>query len=255
MKTSVNLVRKLDTFDVIQRTKDSMFNATLLCSQWNAATGDKKEVTKFLENQNTKTFIQALIKEENLHTQKLSYVKDDMSQDFSNTQNSPHLETRANQGVSNTQNLAYLKTRANQGIPEYAFTTTRGNNGGTWMHPLLFIKFAMWLNPTFEVKVLKFVYDELVKDRHLAGDNYRLLSASISQFPDVNYPQVAKALNWIVFNRHTPEIRNTATPAQMQELHDTEQKLAYAVDMGLINSYPELIAIMRKMYNKKYEKF
>ncbi|WP_297644192.1 hypothetical protein [uncultured Bacteroides sp.] len=28
------------------------------------------------------------------------------------------------------------------------------------MNPLLFIKFAMWITPTFEVKVLRFVYDE-----------------------------------------------------------------------------------------------
>jgi len=31
-----------------------------------------------------------------------------------------------------------------------------------WMHPLLFIDFAMWINPTFKVKVLKFVYDEMI---------------------------------------------------------------------------------------------
>ncbi|MCQ4921326.1 KilA-N domain-containing protein, partial [Phocaeicola vulgatus] len=27
-----------------------------------------------------------------------------------------------------------------------------------WMNPLLFIKFAMWIKPAFEVKVLRFVY-------------------------------------------------------------------------------------------------
>ena len=43
---------------------------------------------------------------------------------------------------------------------------TRGKNGGTWMHPLLFIDFAMWINPAFKIKVLKFVYDELLKYRN-----------------------------------------------------------------------------------------
>lgn len=33
MKTNVNMVRKLDRFDVIQRTKDGMFNATALLTQ------------------------------------------------------------------------------------------------------------------------------------------------------------------------------------------------------------------------------
>lgn len=40
---------------------------------------------------------------------------------------------------------------------------SRGNNVGTIMHPLLFIDFAMWLNPAFKYDVLKFVYDELRK--------------------------------------------------------------------------------------------
>src|SRR5690606_15811952 len=58
------------------------------------------------------------------------------------------------------------------------YLSTRGKNGGTWMHPYLFIDFAMWVNPKFKVQVIKFVYDELIKYRHNAGDNYKLLSES-----------------------------------------------------------------------------
>lgn len=221
MKTSVNMIHKLDCFDVIQRTKDGMFNATTLVAQWNAARGERKEIKKFFENENTKRFIDALIKEENLHP----------------------------------QNSAHLESRANQGIPTKAFITTRGHNGATWMHPILFIKFAMWLNPAFEVKVLKFVYDELIKDRHLAGDNYRLLSASISKFPDVNYPEVARALNWIIFNKHYPEIRNNATVDQIKELHELERQVACMVDIDLITSYTHLIQVLRDIYNKRHPRF
>ena len=40
------------------------------------------------------------------------------------------------------------------------YLKTRGKyNGGTWMHPMLFIDFAMWINPSFKYDVLKFVYD------------------------------------------------------------------------------------------------
>lgn len=53
-----------------------------------------------------------------------------------------------------------MKSRANKGV-----------NAGTWMHPYLFIDYAMWINPKFKVKVLKFVYDELIKYRHEARDN------------------------------------------------------------------------------------
>ena len=36
------------------------------------------------------------------------------------------------------------------------YLATRGKNGGTWMSPLMFINFCMWLNPKFKIKVLKF---------------------------------------------------------------------------------------------------
>lgn len=48
------------------------------------------------------------------------------------------------------------------------------------MHPLLFIDFAMWLNPAFKVKVLKFVYDQLIQYRNDAGDTYKEMAAQIA---------------------------------------------------------------------------
>lgn len=107
MITNQVMKRPMGNFLVEQRTKDSMFNATNLLKQWNEASGEKKEITKFFDNDNTKEFISALMEEEKL----------------------------------NTQNSAYLKAR--------------GKNGGTWMHPILFVKFAMWLNPRFDVSLYK----------------------------------------------------------------------------------------------------
>lgn len=48
-----------------------------------------------------------------------------------------------------------------------------------WMHPFLFIDFAMWLNPTFKYDVIKFVYDELINYRNEAGDAYREMAITI----------------------------------------------------------------------------
>lgn len=61
-------------FSVEQRTKDGMFNATALLKQWNKSAGEKKEIKKFFENQNTKEFISALIEEENLNGEKSAYL-------------------------------------------------------------------------------------------------------------------------------------------------------------------------------------
>lgn len=59
------------------------------------------------------------------------------------------------------------------------FIVTRGKYGSTYMHPYLFVKFAMWLSATFEVKVIKWVYDNLIKVRNDAGDHYLEMTESI----------------------------------------------------------------------------
>lgn len=123
------------------------------------------------------------------------------------------------------------------------------------MHPYLFIKFAMWINPKFELQVIKFVYDELIKFRHLAGDNYNVLTAAIAKLPDCDYRETAIAIQWIVFNRTGKELRQQATQLELAEISDIENKLAYAIDMGFIKNQAELIITLRKMYNEKYRKF
>lgn len=199
-------------FDVIQRTSDGMFNATLLMKQWNESNGSKKEIKHFLEeNKNTQEFITALISEENL----------------------------------NGRNSAYLKTR--------------GMKGGTWMHPFLFIKFSMWLNPRFEVKVIKFVYDELIKYRNEAGDAYREMAASIQKIVPKNelpvrISHVAKAINHIVYNAHEPEIRNKqAEESKVKELAGLEKDIAMLINRGFIKTFGELINHLRSIWREKYE--
>lgn len=131
--------------------------------------------------------------------------------------------------------------------------TTKGKNGGTWMHPYLFIDFAMWINPKFKLQVIKFVYDELIKYRHDAGDYYRTLSSSGTKLKGYNYSEIAKALQWIVFNRTEKNIRQNATESELKELADIQQKLAWSIDMGFINSYNKLITDMQKIWRKKYK--
>lgn len=201
----------MGNFDVLQRTSDGMFNATVLLKQWNTNSGQSKEVTKFFENGNTKEFITALMSEENL----------------------------------NTQNSAYL--------------TTRGKNGGTWMHPILFVKFAMWLNPSFEVKVIKFVYDQLIEYRNEAGNAYKEMSSSISKivqrsFLPMAIQNIAKAINHIVFGTHQSEIRNKqAEESKMKELFELERDVSKAINRGLIKSYDSLVEYLRDVWREKWQ--
>jgi hypothetical protein len=196
-------------FQVQQRTKDGMFNATALMKQWNESSGDKKEVTKFFENENTKAFISALMEEEKL----------------------------------NTQNSAYLKSR--------------GKNGGTWMHPILFVKFAMWLNPRFEVKVIKFVYDEMIKYRNEAGDAYKELSAAIytivdkSQMPS-RMAEVSKGINFVVFGEHRNMIRNDkGTEQDQRKLYEMERKVASLINDGFLKDHGQVMNYLRKKFQER----
>ena len=181
----------MGSFLVEQRTKDSMFNATNLLKQWNEVSGEKKEITKFFDNDNTKEFISALMEEENLHTQKSAYVKSNARSD-------------------------------------------RG--GGTWMHPILFVKFAMWLNPRFEVQVIKFVYDQMLKYRNDAGDAYKELGTAIGKIVSKKFMpaamcKIAKAINYVVFNEHEHEMRNKhGEESKQYELFSMERQVAMLIN-------------------------
>lgn len=135
---------------------------------------------------------------------------------------------------------------------------SRGKNGGTWMHPLLFIDFAMWLNPAFKVKVLKFVYDELIKFRNLAGDAYpRMCAAVHSILPKDIFKQkikdLAKSLNIIVYGRHENEMRNkVGDEAKIRELYELESQIAQWIELGFIKDYASLKTALTKVYYQKH---
>lgn len=147
-----------------------------------------------------------------------------------------------------TRNSVYVKSRA-----------SRGTNMGTWMHPVLFIDFAMWLNPKFKVKVLKFVYDELIKYRHDAGDNYILLSQGVAKivskpFLPVAIQNIAKAINHIVFNKHYAGIRNAeASEENLKNLAYLEFKLSELINEGFIKDYDQAMNYLRKQWNNRYQ--
>lgn len=136
--------------------------------------------------------------------------------------------------------------------------STRGKNGGTWMHPLLFLDFAMWLNPAFKVKVLKFIYDQMIKFRNDSGDAYRELSAAVATIVrkedmPVRMAKIAEAINYVTFAEHYPNIRNAhGSEKEMQELFLLEKKLADLINDGFIKNFDSLIEYLRKQWFKKH---
>ena len=239
MITNQNLIRPMGCFKVEQRTKDGMFNATSLLRQWNETMGTNKELDHFLRTDGTREFINALLEDiENqqvLHPQKKGYVK--------LTENENVIDTPKKEYVK----LVYQTSRAR---------VDRG--GGTWVHPYLFIKFAMWLNPRFELQVIKFVHDQLLAYRDEAGEAYKELSTSIYQLVGKeamreSIKAIGKALNFIVWNKHEEEMRNKeADEKKLKELFELERKVAALISEGFINTYDDLIKYLRTLWTKKY---
>lgn len=143
------------------------------------------------------------------------------------------------------QKSAYVKSKA-----------SRGKNVGTWMHPILFVKFAMWLNPRFEVQVIKFVYDQMIFFRNEAGDAYKALASAVARIVKPNFmkvamKQIAEGLNWCIFNQHETAIRNQhGTEAKMRELFELERRVASLIDDGFITCQEEIMSYLRKQWRK-----
>ena len=145
-----------------------------------------------------------------------------------------------------TPKLVYVKSKA-----------SRGDNAGTWMHPMLFIDFAMWINPEFKYDVLKFVYDQMIRYRNDAGDAYRELSSAVMKIVPKDFmpkamQKIGEALNWIIFNQHEKMLRNKHGNEEAQrDLFQLEKKVADLINEGFIQSFDSLIVYLRNQWNRR----
>lgn len=198
-----------------------MFNATNLLKQWNKFVEDNKE-----------------------DAQKFGYVKKELKDYLDNKTTQEFVKALANEENLNREKSPYL--------------ASRGKNGGTWMHPLMFVDFAMWLNPVFKVKVLKLVYDQMLKYRNDAGDAYKELGTAIGKIVSKKFMpaamcKIAKAINYVVFNEHEHEMRNKhGEESKQYELFSMERQVAMLINDGFLHSYDQVIEYLRKKYSEKY---
>ena len=149
-----------------------------------------------------------------------------------------------------TPKMVYVKSRA-----------SRGDNSGTWMSPMLFIDFAMYINPSFKYDVLKFVYDKMIDYRNKAGDAYKILAKNVQKLVGNNFmppamKHIGEAINWIIFNCHEKDLRNKFGSEEKQnELYQFEIKVATLIDEGFITSYDDLIKYLRSQYSRRNKPF
>ena len=152
------------------------------------------------------------------------------------------MEVVKNKGIATT-----LKS-----LSQYRTTGAR-NTKTVWCNPYIWIVLALELSPEFYANAVVWLTDQLIINRIEAGDFCVALNASIQKFKPTGdqYMQLAKALNHIVFGEHLAGIRNTGNRSQLKELSALEEKMAFAIDMGFINSFDDLLKNLRIVWNKK----
>lgn len=201
MKTLQIVKREFNGSFMEQRNTDGYFNATLLLEMANAGNERKRRFADFWENDGTQSFMKELA-------------------DSLNVEKKAHLLTV---------------------LPSDLYETKRGRGGCTWMHPYLFVKFAMWLSPKFEVQVIKWVYDNLIDFRNQAGDYYKELCSSIMNrytqyYSDKPSPLVfsneAKYLNSLVVGEFKGLERNELNEKQLDLLNNLQKLDIDMIDRG-----------------------
>ena len=124
-------------------------------------------------------------------------------------------------------------------------TTGARQTKSTYCDPYIWILIAMELSPMLYAKVTMWLTDKLILNRIEAGHFYKALSKALGKFKEnreqIDYVKLAKALNNKIFGRHETGIRNFATKDQLQKLYELESNLAFAIDMGYITKFDDVI--------------
>lgn len=223
MKTVNVLTRKMGDFNVFQRTSDGYFDANELLRQWNAVEGNpERNLKRFLESPKTKEFIDALISD---------------------------LSHGAKMRLPDTQVFKIVKSK----------TLRDGSKtiGKAWMHPYLFIKFAMWINPKFEVQVIRFVHDQLIDYRDKAGDAYKRMSSALSRIIEPSrlrdkIQDLARSVDIIIYGLHQSMIRNSVgEEVKAKELMELEIDIAKMIEFGYITTEEQLRDYLYKVLRSK----
>jgi hypothetical protein len=133
----------------------------------------------------------------------------------------------------NESTKAFINQLKNENIENPLFTGRgSGNKSGTWMHPKLFIDFAMWVSVEFKSRVIDYVLDGLVKTRHDAGDYYKEMCSAILDVYSDFYKQKPPAYIFIEEANRIRELVTTKTDRNEM----TEKELSQITYLQKVNA-------------------
>jgi len=106
--------------------------------------------------------------------------------------------------------------------------TKRGQDGGTWAHPMIFLDYAMWLNPDFKVKMFDWIMDHLAEFRDESGESYKALASTINSVSTQNPIQVQHIIKTVakgIKKALKVEDWNSATEQQLKNRDEMHKSL------------------------------
>jgi hypothetical protein len=167
-----------------------------------------------------------------------------------------------NQGFISSDLSEFIDNARNQGVTTYLkkiglWKTTGARHTKTvWANPYVWMLIALEMSPEIYGAAVSWLTDNLILQRIEAGNLYNELTGALKSLkaPEDGYIRVAKGLNYIVFGRHEPNMRNFASRKELKELENVERELAFAINMGYIATFDKLILAMQIMYQRKYGK-
>lgn len=115
---------------------------------------------------------------------------------------------------------------------------------------------ALELDPEIYAKVILWLTDNFIENRNIAGEAYinkmcKSISSLIKNKSELSdkIKIVAKAINFIVFNKHEDGIRNFATKNELNEIISIENAVGAIIDGEFVHSFEELRMYLGKEWN------
>lgn len=109
----------------------------------------------------------------------------------------------------------------------------RGKQGGSWMHPMLFVDFAMYLNPKFKYEAMAWLTDRLLLNRDVSGESFKEMMSVISR--EYNYggrmglvaPKIAYKIKTFV----GVDDWNLASEEQLKKRDEIQKKIIFGAQL------------------------
>lgn len=219
MKTNQIMHRPFLGTTIRQMHKTGFFNATDITEIYNeirVAEGKApKQMNNYFQSIETQEFIQELCNELN------SQAK------------SKHCFTKVSYNPSDLKQIKRGK-----------------ENCGTWLHPSLFIDYAMWLNPKFRAKVVIWIADNLLFFRDNGGDAFNELNAALKEKFNLSkidhgvYVRVAKQIAYKVFGTRDAGQWNYGSQEKQYQRERLQRRVINALEFGKFESVQEIIDII-----------